>query len=116
MQIYFSDIFKKQLKTLKKRYVSVKDDLLLSLDNLKLKDERFIGRGIYKIRVRCSDSLSGKKGGFRVYLYYYKKRELLVALCIYHKSKKESISQIELKYYFDEIVFELTENYTKKSL
>ncbi len=116
MQIYFSDIFKKQLKTLKKRYVSVKDDLLLSLDNLNLKDERFIGRGIYKIRVSCSDSLSGKKGGFRVYVYFYKKRELLVPLCIYHKSQKDSISEIELKYYFDEIIFQLAQNYTKKSL
>jgi hypothetical protein len=108
MKIYFTEYFKKQLKTLKKKFANVKEDLLASLKILDLKNETYIGRGIYKLRIRSSDNNTGKSGGFRSYVYAYKKKDLLVPLCIYHKSQKENIGNNELKYYFARTIEELT--------
>lgn len=99
MKIYFTEYFKKQLKKLKKKFANIKGDLLGALEVLDLEKEIYIGRGIYKIRIRSSDVSS--------YVYLYRKKDLLVPLCIYHKSQKESISDNELKYYFDMAIGEL---------
>ena len=104
MQIYFTDYFKKQLKKLKKKFSNVKDDLLEALDSINLQNEIHIGKGIYKVRIKSSDQDAGKSSGFRSYIYLYKKQNLLVPLCIYHKSKREGISDNELKYYFDQAI------------
>lgn len=87
--------------------MNIKDDFLGVLRILDLEKEIYIGRGIYKIRVRSSDARKGKSGGFRSYIYLYRKRDLLVPLCIYHKSQKENISDNALKYYFDRAIDEL---------
>lgn len=107
MKIFFSSYFKKQLKKLIKKFPKVKQDLLKKLKVLNLDQEIHIGHSIYKIRIKSSDQPKGKSGGFRSYIYLYRKKDLLVPLCIYHKSEKESITDNELKYYFDRVIEEL---------
>jgi hypothetical protein len=107
MRIYFTEYFKKQLKKLKKKFENVKSDLLNTLNNLDLEKEIHIGRGVYKIRIQSSDSCKGKSGSFRSYVYLYRKKDLLVPLCIYHKSEKGNIGANELKYYFERAIDDL---------
>jgi len=107
MKIFFSNFFKIQLKKLKKKFPSVKDDLLKQMEKLDLANEIHIGKSIYKVRIKSSDQPKGKSSGFRTYIYIYKKNNLLVPLCIYHKSTTESITSNELKYYFDKTIEEL---------
>ena len=70
-------------------------------------NEISIGRSIYKIRIPSTDMQKGKSGGFRSYAYFYIKKDLLVPLCMYAKSKMESISETELQYHFEQTVGEL---------
>lgn len=107
MKILFTEYFKNQLKKSKKKYPHAKEDLLEELDSLNLKNELSIGRSVYKIRIKSSDMQKGKSGGFRAYVYFYAKRDLLVPLCIYAKSERESISENELQYHFDQTIEEI---------
>lgn len=107
MQIFFSEHFKIQLKKLKKKFPYVKRDLLDSLDDLNIENEISIGRSIYKIRIKSSDMKKGKSGGFRAYIYCYRKKNTLIPLCIYAKSQQESITETELQYHFDKMIEEM---------
>jgi hypothetical protein len=107
MTPYFSDYFKGQLKTLMKKYPQIKEDLLDELDELKLENEITIGNNIYKIRIKSSDMKKGKSGGFRSYLYCYRKKDLLVPLCMYPKSERETLSDNELQWHLDRTMEEL---------
>jgi hypothetical protein len=107
MKLYFTEYFKKQLRQIQKKFKNAKNDLLDGLNNLDLKNEINIGRGIYKLRIQSSDKNSGKSGGFRSYVYLYKKDNLLVPLCIYDKNQRVSISNNELNYYFARAIEEL---------
>lgn len=107
MKVLFAEHFKKQLKKLKKKYPHVKDDLLEIIKKLNPKNEISIGRSIYKIRIPSTDMRKGKSGGFRVYIYFYMKKDVLVPLCIYAKSDTEIITENELKYHFDTIIEEI---------
>ncbi len=105
--IFFPEHFKKQIKSLKKKYPQVKDDLLERIDAFDPDKEIAIGRSIYKIRIPSRDMQKGKSGGFRSYIYVYFKKEILVPLCIYPKSETENISENELKHHFDKAIQEL---------
>lgn len=111
MQIFFSEYFKRQLKRLKKRFPRAKDDLLDALESLNIENEISVGRSVYKIRIGSRDMKKGKSGGFRAYIYLYRKKDMLVPLCVYAKSDKESITDNELKYHFDNTIEELMRSF-----
>lgn len=107
MNIFLSEHFKHQLKKLKRKFLHVKEDLLKSLETLNLENEISIGRSIYKIRIKSRDMKKGKSGGFRAYLYFYRKKDLIVPLCMYAKSNQESITETELSHHVDKTIGEL---------
>ena len=107
MQIFFSSHFKGQLKSCKKKYPKICGDLLSELRIFQVEKSISIGKSIYKIRIASSDMNKGKSGGFRSYVYFYVRKDLLVPLCIYAKSEQESISLCELQIHFENIVPEL---------
>lgn len=112
MKIFFAEHFKSQLKRLMKKYPAAKEDLLSVLEVADIKkgipqNAVAIGRSVYKLRVGSSDMKRGKSGGFRVYIYFFTRRDLLVPLCIYAKPETAAISENELQYHFDCIVAEL---------
>jgi mRNA-degrading endonuclease RelE of RelBE toxin-antitoxin system len=110
MQILFTEHFKKQLKRLKKKYPKIKNDLLKKLGTLNINQEISIGRSIYKVRIASSDTNKGQSGGFRSYIYLYRKKKILIPLCIYAKSDSVGITENELKYHFDETIIETVKN------
>lgn len=107
MGIYFTAYFKRQLKKLMKKYSHAKEDLLNGLKNIDLRHEISIGKSIYKIRIKSSDMNRGKSGGFRSYVYFYVKKDLLVPLCIYSKSDQSFVSEQELQFHVDRMNEEL---------
>jgi len=112
MKIFFADHFKSQLKRLMKKYPSAKEDLLEALEEGDLQKSVLdkgisIGRSIYKLRVGSRDMKRGKSGSFRVYIYCFVRRGLLVPLCIYAKPDTSAISENELQFHFERIVIEL---------
>lgn len=111
MQIFFSDHFKRQLKKLMKPYPHAKEDLLKSLNDFRLETALSISRSIYKIRIKSQDIAKGKSGGFRAYIYCYRKKDLLVPLCIYAKSEQSPITDNELQYHFDKTTEELLQTF-----
>ncbi len=107
MQLFFSGHFKKQLKTLKKKYPHVKKDLLGMLADFNPREAIFVGKSIFKIRIPSTDMRKGKSGGFRAYLYLHVRKDFLVPLCMYAKPESESITENELKHHFDSTIKEV---------
>ncbi len=91
----------RDLKSLKKKYKKIDDDLerfviQLSKGNIignRIKNLQ--GFNIYKARVRNSSNNQGKSAGFRVIYYLQTKNEILM-LSIYNKSQMENISRNEI--------------------
>lgn len=107
MQLFFAEHFKAQLKRLIKKYPHAKEDLLKVIEHIDLDQEVAIGNDIYKVRIGNTDMRRGKSGGFRAYVYCYRKNNLLAPLCMYPKSTQESISDRELQYHVDRVTEEL---------
>ncbi len=107
MKSFFTESFKSQLKRLKRKFPSIKEDFLECIGKFDCDKEINLGRSIYKIRIASSDLSRGKSGGFRAYVYLYKRGKLLVPICIYFKGQKSGITDNELKYHFDKMIKEL---------
>jgi mRNA-degrading endonuclease RelE of RelBE toxin-antitoxin system len=71
VEIQFSDDFKSRLRTLAKRYRSIRSDLQPLLDELQSSSfpgDRLTQTGslVFKVRLKNSDIQKGKSGGYRV--------------------------------------------------
>ena len=91
--------FIKNLKSLYKKYKSVKKDVLdLSYkleENPKLGTS--LGQNIYKIRLKNSDINRGKSGGYRIITYLIDEQNEVRLITIYSKSERENILDFELR-------------------
>ncbi len=105
--IVFTNHFKKQLKKLKKKYIHVKDDLILALEDFSEENCINIRKNVYKIRIASRDMHKGKSGGFRCYIYIIRSEDILAPLCIYAKSSKENLSWEELTYHIQMAHYDL---------
>ncbi|MBD2317436.1 type II toxin-antitoxin system RelE/ParE family toxin [Phormidium tenue] len=99
--IQFTDVFKRQVRDLAKRYRKIKLDIQPIFE--KLKNGELIGEQIqktsytvFKVRVKNSDIQKGKSGGYRV-IYYVKSSTNILCILIYSKSKKDNVTATEIK-------------------
>ncbi|MFM6064966.1 MAG: type II toxin-antitoxin system RelE/ParE family toxin [Microcystis panniformis] len=95
IKILFSDEFKDRLRTLAKRYRSIRTDLQPLIDNLQM--GKFVGDHIpgtgdtvFKVRLKNSDIQKGKSSGYRV-IYQLKDNSCVLMLLIYAKSDQTDI-------------------------
>jgi len=95
IQILFSDEFKTRLRTLIKRYRSIRTDLQPLLNELQ--SGNFIGDQIpgtgytvFKVRLKNSDIQKGKSGGYRV-IYQLRGDTYILLVVIYSKSDQDDI-------------------------
>jgi mRNA-degrading endonuclease RelE of RelBE toxin-antitoxin system len=97
-EIVVTDNFERELKTLAKKYKSLKEDLHDLL--LKLSESPMLGvslgRDCFKIRLSIKSKGKGKSGGARVITNIYISGKLVYLLSIYDKSDQENISDKEL--------------------
>jgi mRNA-degrading endonuclease RelE of RelBE toxin-antitoxin system len=96
MKISYTEIFKRHVRKLNKRYRSLKDDLELLTNELKegiVLGDRITGLDdiVYKVRVKNSDNQKGKSGGYRI-IYYLKAADEVKMVAMYVKSDQENIS------------------------
>jgi len=91
--------FIKNLKALKKRYKSIKKDVLLLSKKLEENPKigTCLGNNIYKIRVKNSDNNKGKSAGYRVITYLIDEDLEIYLVTIYSKTDRENILDYELQ-------------------
>jgi len=91
--------FIKNLKTLKKKYKNIKNDVLELANELEKNPTIGIdlGNNTFKIRIKNSDNNKGKSAGYRVITYCINDIKEVSLVTIYSKSEKENILELELK-------------------
>lgn len=129
MEIRITKKFKKQAKSLLKKYHSLKNEIFELQENLKNNPTMgaLIKENIYKIRVAVKSKGKGKSGGLRVitFLEYYlmidtlqeniennkeeNPKTIINLLTIYDKSEISSISEDELNTLIENISFDENE-------
>lgn len=101
INIFFSDEFKVRLRTLAKRYRSIRHDLQPLIDKLQSGNfvgDKITGTGytIFKVRLRNSDIQKGKSAGYRV-IYQMKDNQCILMLIIYSKSDQTDIEVKQIR-------------------
>jgi mRNA-degrading endonuclease RelE of RelBE toxin-antitoxin system len=107
IQLVFSDEFKTRLRTLIKRYRSIRTDLKPLLDELQ--SGNFIGDQIpgtgytvFKVRLKNSDIQKGKSGGYRV-IYQLSGDIYILLVVIYSKSDQDDIPANQIRDIIDSV-------------
>jgi mRNA-degrading endonuclease RelE of RelBE toxin-antitoxin system len=90
--------FRKELKRLTKKYSSIKIDLALLFEGLKINPTQGtpLGKNCYKIRLAIASKAKGKSGGARVITNIVVVEKTVYLLSIYDKSEKENLTDEEL--------------------
>jgi mRNA-degrading endonuclease RelE of RelBE toxin-antitoxin system len=101
IQILFSDEFKTRLRTLIKRYRSIRTDIKPLLDELQsgnLIGDQIPGTGytVFKVRLKNSDIQKGKSGGYRV-IYQLRGDTYILLVVIYSKSDQDDIPANQIR-------------------
>jgi mRNA-degrading endonuclease RelE of RelBE toxin-antitoxin system len=96
--IIATKFFKKELKRLAKKFISLKTEYA---DLLNLLEENPIsgtplGNDCYKIRIAIASKGKGKSGGARVITYVLNADETIFLLSIYDKSELDNISDDDI--------------------
>ena len=96
IQVRASAEFKRSLRTLAKRYRSVRSDIQPIIERLQLGEvlgDRVLGTSytIFKVRVKNSDIQKGKSGGYR-FIYYLKNSTQILLVTLYSKSDQGDVS------------------------
>jgi len=85
-------VFEKQVKRLIKKYLSLKNELVALVFELKKNPEQgtSIGKGCYKVRLFIASKGKGKSGGGRVITNFIVRDNTVYLLSIFDKSEKET--------------------------
>ena len=101
VKVEASPTFKRNIKTLGKKYRSIRQDIepiIKQLQNGELPGDKIsgIGEQVFKLRVRNSDVSKGKSGGYRL-IYYCQTPTGIVLLTIYSKSDRVDIEADDIR-------------------
>jgi mRNA-degrading endonuclease RelE of RelBE toxin-antitoxin system len=97
--------FEKELKSLSKKYLSLKKDYESFLDFIEVNplSGQPIGKDCYKIRFAIQSKGKGKSGGARIITCVKVVQSTVYLLSIYDKSEMENITDANLKLKLKEI-------------
>jgi mRNA-degrading endonuclease RelE of RelBE toxin-antitoxin system len=93
-----TEYFKQQVRLLQKDYPHIRHDLK-ELHKMLIADPKCgkaLGKKVYKIRLKNSDIVKGKRSGYRVISYVVDEDAKIRLLTIYAKSRKIDISDEEI--------------------
>ncbi|MEG4284859.1 type II toxin-antitoxin system RelE/ParE family toxin [Microcoleus sp. A006_D1] len=107
IQIVFSDEFKTRLRTLIKRYRSIRTDIQPLLNELQSGNfigDKIPGTGytVFKVRLKNSDIQKSKSGGYRV-IYQLRGDTYILLVVIYSKSDQDDIPANQIRDIIDRI-------------
>ena len=97
--IVFSFSFNNEVKSLTKKYPSLKNDILMLIMRLKENPAQgtSLGNNIYKVRLAVTSKGRGKSGGARVMTLVKIEENRIVLFFIYNKGDRDSLSKKEIK-------------------
>jgi hypothetical protein len=92
--VYTTGYFDKEMKSLSRKYPSIKNDFKVLTDSLKEEPNQGqpLGKDCYKIRMAITSKGKGKSGGSRVITCVKVLADSVFLLSIFDKGDKESIS------------------------
>ncbi|MDZ8035712.1 type II toxin-antitoxin system RelE/ParE family toxin [Nostoc sp. DedSLP04] len=101
IQVEVSPTFNRNLRTLAKKYRSIRNDIQPVIEQLEqgeLPGDQIpgVGYAVFKLRVRNSDTQKGKSGGYRL-IYYVKTATGIILLTIYAKSEQVDIAADDIQ-------------------
>ena len=101
IDVKFTPEFKRNLRTLAKKYRHIRDDVDPIIEALQageiLGDQiPGIGYTLFKVRVRNQDITRGKSGGYRV-IYYLRTSISIILVTIYSKTEQADISAAQIR-------------------
>ncbi len=101
IQVEAAPTFKRNLRTLAKKYRSIRNDIQPVIEQLErgeLPGDQISGIGyeVFKLRVQNSDVQKGKSGGYRL-IYYIKTTTGIILLTIYTKSEQADIAADDIR-------------------
>lgn len=104
MKIVFTDEFLKDIRKLKKKYVSIANDFENLLESLKQNPLQgdALGKNCYKVRMAIASKGVGKSYGARAITCVKIINDTIFLLSIYDKSNKKDISDQELDFLLKE--------------
>ncbi len=99
-------VFEKQFRRLYRKYPSLKSEVLLLIQSLKVNPQTgtSIGHNCYKIRIAIKSKSKGKSGGARIISNIVVKDKIVYLLSIYDKSEKADLTSGELAFLLNEII------------
>jgi len=113
-EIYLPQTFQRCIKSLKKKFHHIKDDLSPLFQNLQ--NDPQIGdpipgwhRKIWKVRVSSRDLKRGKSGAYRVIYAWTAEQPTLYPLFIYFKGEKEDVTKEEIEDLLRKLFLELNQ-------
>jgi len=101
MEVFFTPEFKRNLRTLSKKYHSIRSDVQPFIEQIQRGEfagNQILGTGytIYKVRIRNNDAVRGKSGGYRV-VYYLKTASAVILVTIYSRTEQSDISPAKIR-------------------
>lgn len=101
LQVTFTPEFKRNLRQLAKKYRHIKSDLQPVIDQVasgsKPGDQvPGVRHEVFKVRIKNSDALRGKSGGYRL-IYYVKSERERVLVTVYSKTEQADIAPEEIR-------------------
>ncbi len=96
--------FLKDLKKYKKKFPSIKKDLIKTLNLFNIDNAVNLGKNNYKIRLKSSDIPKGKNKSFRIIIHVQIHQNKAYPLALYFKGDKENLNKKELTSKFKDIL------------
>ncbi len=101
IDVQFTPEFKRNLRTLAKKYRHIRDDVDPVIEALQageiLGDQiPGVGYTLFKVPVRNQDSARGKSGGYRV-IYYLRTSNNIIMVTIYSKTEQADVSAAQIQ-------------------
>jgi len=101
IQVEASPTFQRNLRSLAKKYRSIRNDIQPVIEQLERGDlpgDQISGIGyeVFKLRVKNSDIQKGKSAGYRL-IYYVKTAKGIILLTVYTKSEQADIAADEIR-------------------
>lgn len=101
IDVQFTPEFKRNLRTLAKKYRHIRDDIDPVIEALQageiLGDQiSGVGYTLFKVRVSNQDSARGKSGGYRI-IYYLRTSISIILITIYSKAEQADISAAQIR-------------------
>jgi mRNA-degrading endonuclease RelE of RelBE toxin-antitoxin system len=104
IKFLFLQRFIKNVKKLQKKYPNIKDDLKHLSQELSENPQKgiLLESNFYKIRLKNSNTKSGKSAGYRVVYYYINQKNEICYCTIFSKSDIDTLSDKDLTYLLQE--------------